>query len=329
MFSGEAFIALDICRRPNIWPHLKITSGMDIAYAPCYVLDVPEGHRFPMQKYALLKDQILHEGIVTASNFFEPEVMHEADILRAHDAEYWHRTLNGLWTRQEERRSGFPWSAAMVERERVIMQGTLDCAKRALRSGTVAMNIAGGTHHAYANRAEGFCILNDFGIAAHHLLDSGDVSRVLIVDCDVHQGNGSAVMLADEPRVTTFSMHGASNYPMHKETSDVDVALPDGTSDDTYLESLERHLDTLIAKDGPHPDLVMYQCGVDVLQSDKLGKLGLTMSGCAERDRFVFERCADHDIPVVCAMGGGYSPSVNTVVQAHVNTFRAALDTWT
>ena len=329
MFSGEAFIALDICRRPNIWPHLKITSGMDIAYAPCYVLEVPEGHRFPMQKYALLKDQILHEGIVSASHFFEPTVMHESDIIRAHDAEYWHRTLNGLWTRQEERRSGFPWSAAMVERERVIMQGTLDCAKRALRSGTVAMNIAGGTHHAYADRAEGFCILNDFGIAAHHLLDSGDVSRVLIVDCDVHQGNGSAVMLADEPRVITFSMHGASNYPMHKETSDVDVALPDGTSDDTYLESLERHLDTLIAKDGPHPDLVMYQCGVDVLQSDKLGKLGLTMSGCAERDRFVFERCADHDIPVVCAMGGGYSPNVNTVVQAHVNTFRAALDTWT
>ncbi|MGB2015064.1 MAG: hypothetical protein ACPHSF_06330, partial [Flavobacteriales bacterium] len=133
VFSGEAFIALDICRRPNIWPHLKITSGMDIAYAPCYVLDVPEGHRFPMQKYSLLKDQILHEGIVTASDFFEPEVMHETDILRAHDAEYWHRTLNGLWTRQEERRSGFPWSAAMVERERVIMQGTLDCAKRALR----------------------------------------------------------------------------------------------------------------------------------------------------------------------------------------------------
>ena len=282
-----------------------------------------------MQKYALLKDQILHEGIVAASHFFEPTIMPESDILRAHDAEYWHRTLNGLWTRQEERRSGFPWSAAMVERERVIMQGTLDCAKRALRSGTVAMNIAGGTHHAYADRAEGFCILNDFGIAALHLLNSEDVSHVLIVDCDVHQGNGSAVMLADESRVTTFSMHGASNYPMHKETSDVDVALPDGTSDDDYLEILDGHLRQLIPTHGTQPDLVMYQCGVDVLHTDKLGKLGLTMSGCAERDRMVFERCSAHDIPVVCAMGGGYSPNVNTVVQAHVNTFRAALDAWT
>ena len=302
---------------------------MDIAYAPCYVLEVPEGHRFPMKKYALLKDQIVHEGIVSTDAFFEPSTLDEEDILRAHDADYWHRTLNGLWTRQEERRSGFPWSAAMVERERVIVQGTLDCAKRALRSGTVAMNIAGGTHHAYANRAEGFCILNDFAISALHLLDAGDVSNIVIVDCDVHQGNGSAVMLANEPRVTTFSMHGASNYPMHKETSDIDVALPDGTSDGAYLETLERHLDILIPKDGPHPNLVMYQCGVDVLQSDKLGKLGLTMSGCAERDRLVFERCATHDIPVVCAMGGGYSPNVNTVVQAHVNTFRAALDAWT
>lgn len=282
-----------------------------------------------MQKYALLKDQILHEGIVAASHFFEPTIMPESDILRAHDAEYWHRTLNGLWTRQEERRSGFPWSAAMVERERVIMQGTLDCAKRALRSGTVAMNIAGGTHHAYADRAEGFCILNDFGIAALHLLNSEDVSHMLIVDCDVHQGNGSAVMLADESRVTTFSMHGASNYPMHKETSDVDVALPDGTSDDDYLEILDGHLRQLIPTHGTQPDLVMYQCGVDVLHTDKLGKLGLTMSGCAERDRMVFERCSAHDIPVVCAMGGGYSPNVNTVVQAHVNTFRAALDAWT
>ena len=201
---------------------------MDIAYAPCYVLDVPEGHRFPMQKYALLKDQILHEGIVTASNFFEPEVMHETDILRAHDAEYWHRTLNGLWTRQEERRSGFPWSAAMVERERVIMQGTLECAERCLASGTVSMNIAGGTHHAYADRAEGFCILNDFAIASLHLLKKQAVKHVLIVDCDVHQGNGSALLLAKEPRVTTFSMHGASNYPLHKEDSDVDVPLTSG-----------------------------------------------------------------------------------------------------
>ncbi len=302
---------------------------MDIAYAPCYVLEVPEGHRFPMEKYALMKDQILHEGIVSESNFFEPTTMSEETILLAHDPNYWRRTLRGEWTRQEERRSGFPWSVAMVERERVIMQGTLDCAKKALDSGTVAMNIAGGTHHAYADRAEGFCILNDFALASKWLLHAQKLERVLIVDCDVHQGNGSAVLLADEPRVTTFSMHGASNYPLHKETSDLDVALPDGTSDEDYLNLLETHLNQLIPEYGMRPDLVMYQCGVDVLVSDKLGRLAMSLEGCMTRDRMVFQRCVEHDIPVVCAMGGGYSPHVNTVVQAHVNTFRAALDAWT
>ena len=255
--------------------------------------------------------------------------MPEETILLAHDPNYWRRTLHGEWTRQEERRSGFPWSAAMVERERVIMQGTLDCAKKALDSGTVAMNIAGGTHHAYADRAEGFCILNDFALASKWLLHAQKLKRVLIVDCDVHQGNGSAVLLADEPRVTTFSMHGASNYPLHKETSDLDVALPDGTSDEDYLNLLETHLNQLIPEDGMRPDLVMYQCGVDVLVSDKLGRLAMSLEGCMTRDRMVFQRCVEHDIPVVCAMGGGYSPHVNTVVQAHVNTFRAALDAWT
>ena len=217
----------------------------------------------------------------------------------------------------------------MVERERIIMQGTLECALRAMSSGGVAMNIAGGTHHAYADRAEGFCILNDFALTAKFLLHTQQVSRVLIVDCDVHQGNGSAVLLNDEPRVTTFSMHGASNYPMHKEISDVDVPLPDGTNDETYLHLLDTHLGRLLPEGASLPDVVLYQCGVDVLATDKLGRLGMTLEGCMERDRMVFERCAERDIPVVCAMGGGYSPQVNTVVQAHVNTFRAALDAWT
>ena len=302
---------------------------MDIAYAPCYVLQVPEGHRFPMEKYALLKDQILYEGIVSDSDFFAPTAMPAETILLAHDADYWDRTLRGKWTRKEERRSGFPWSEAMVERERVIMQGTLECAKKALTSGSVAMNIAGGTHHAYSNRAEGFCIFNDFAIASKWLLSNNSLARILIVDCDVHQGNGSAAILAEEPRVTTFSMHGASNYPLNKETSDIDVALPDGTTDEVYLSLLKTHLESLIPADGIRPDLVMYQCGVDVLASDKLGRLALTLQGCMSRDRMVFQMCREWDIPVVCAMGGGYSPTVNTVVQAHVNTFRAALDVWT
>ena len=300
---------------------------MDVAYAPCYVLDVPEGHRFPMQKYALLKAQLLHEGVVEKGHFFTPGIMSEDTLLLAHDAEYWRRTRDGLWSRSEERRSGFPWSTTMVERERVIMQGTLECAERCLASGTVTMNIAGGTHHAYADRAEGFCILNDFAIASLHLLQKQIVKQVLIVDCDVHQGNGSALILADEPRVTTFSMHGASNYPLHKEQSDVDVPLLDGTSDEVYLHLLAEHLDRLMRD--TCPDIVMYQCGVDILSTDKLGRLEVSMQGCAERDRMVFDACSTRDIPVVCAMGGGYSPNVNTVVQAHVNTFRAAQDTWT
>lgn len=315
--------------RPNIRSRAKITSGMVIAYAPCYVLDVPQGHRFPMRKYALLKDQILHEGIATSEDFFEPDVMAEHTILLAHDESYWHRTKHGEWTRQEERRSGFPWSSAMVERERVIVQGTLECAERALESGAVAMNIAGGTHHAYANRAEGFCILNDFALAATHLLQKERIANALIVDCDVHQGNGTASILAHEPRITTFSMHGASNYPLHKEASDVDVALPDGTSDDAYLALLSEHLERLLPMKGNLPDIVFYQCGVDILETDKLGRLGVSMQGCMERDRLVLERCAALGTPVVCAMGGGYSPDVNTVVQAHVNTFRVALDAWT
>jgi acetoin utilization deacetylase AcuC-like enzyme len=282
-----------------------------------------------MQKYALLKDQILHEGLAEHSQFFETEEMSEEAILLAHDARYWERTKLGQWTRQEERRSGFPWSAAMVSRERVIMQGTLECALRALMTGTVALNIAGGTHHAYSDRAEGFCILNDFALASKHVLANGLATRVLIVDCDVHQGNGTAAMLADEPRATTFSMHGASNYPLHKERSDVDVALADGTGDDMYLEALRSNLDRLVPLNTRPPDLVLYQCGVDILKTDKLGRLGLSLAGCKERDRMVFERCAELGVPVACAMGGGYSPDVNIVVQAHVNTFRAALDAWT
>lgn len=282
-----------------------------------------------MRKYALLKDQLVHEGIATASDFFEPESMNEETILLAHDPDYWSRTKRGEWTRQEERRSGFPWSEAMVYRERIIMQGTLECAQKALSTGEVALNIAGGTHHAFADRAEGFCILNDFALAAASLLDRGLIGQALIVDCDVHQGNGTASILSREPRVTTFSMHGASNYPLHKERSDIDVELPDGTSDKTYLTLLSEHLDVLLPVAGPKPDLVFYQCGVDILESDKLGRLSVSLQGCKERDRLVFSRCVELGIPVVCAMGGGYSPDVNAVVQAHVNTFRAALDAWT
>lgn len=302
---------------------------MDIAYAPCYVLDVPEGHRFPMRKYALLREQLLHEGIALAEDFFEPKAMAEATLLLAHDAEYWRRTQKGDWTRKEERRSGFPWSRDMVQRERVIMQGTLECAQRALDTGSVAMNIAGGTHHAFSDRAEGFCILNDFAITSLHLLKEGLANKILIIDCDVHQGNGTASILSKEPNVFTFSQHGASNYPLHKEQSDLDVALDDGTDGKAYLDALERHLSRILDQDAWQPDIVLYQCGVDILGSDKLGRLDVSMQDCQRRDEMIFERFAQAGIPVVCAMGGGYSEDVKVVVQAHMNTFRTALDAWT
>tara|TARA_B110000003_G_C16612478_1_gene520011 strand:- start:1190 stop:1843 length:654 start_codon:yes stop_codon:yes gene_type:complete len=217
----------------------------------------------------------------------------------------------------------------MVQRERVIMQGTLECAQRALDTGKVAMNIAGGTHHAFSDRAEGFCILNDFAITSLHLLKEGLANKILIIDCDVHQGNGTASILSKEPNVFTFSQHGASNYPLHKEQSDLDVALDDGTDGKAYLDALERHLSRILDQDAWQPDIVLYQCGVDILGSDKLGRLDVSMQDCQRRDEIIFERFAQAGIPVVCAMGGGYSEDVKVVVQAHMNTFRTALDAWT
>mgnify|MGYP002621163828 CR=1 FL=1 len=205
------------------------------------------------------------------------------------------------------------------------MSGTLACAIHALDGG-IGLNIAGGTHHALADRAEGFCLLNDFAIAARHLLTTSRASNILIVDLDVHQGNGTAAITSDDANIFTFSMHGASNYPFHKEKSSLDVALPDGTGDAAYLDLLHHHLPMLL--DQCQPDAVFYQCGVDVLDTDKLGKLSLSLQGCAERDRFVLESCQSRDIGVACAMGGGYSPDVSVIVEAHMQTFRIARELW-
>jgi acetoin utilization deacetylase AcuC-like enzyme len=190
----------------------------------------------------------------------------------------------------------------------------------------VALNIAGGTHHAYRDRGEGFCLLNDFALAAAALLDEGRIERALIVDLDVHQGNGTAKIFENDPRVFTFSMHGAGNYPMHKESSDLDVGLPDGIDDRHYLELLDAHWPRLL--DEVEPDMVFYQCGVDILETDKLGRLGVSTAGCAARDRRILERCHTDEVPVVCSMGGGYSPDIWHIVEAHCNTFRIAHELW-
>lgn len=279
-----------------------------------------------MEKYDLIHGQLHLEGFGQDAQWSIPQAMPAPIIHGCHTADYLKTMQNGTWSRAAERRSGFTWSPALVERESIIMSGTLHCALEALHGG-VGLNIAGGTHHAFSDRAEGFCLLNDFAIAARHLLNEEGASSVLIVDLDVHQGNGTASITSSDPDIFTFSMHGASNYPFHKENSSLDIALPDGTGDRAYLELLHQHLPKLL--DRCQPDLVLYQCGVDVLATDKLGKLSMTMEGCAQRDRFVLESCRTRDIGVACAMGGGYSADVNLIVEAHMQTFRTARELWT
>ena len=294
---------------------------LKIAWAEIYAHPLPKNHRFPMEKYNLLPEQLLYEGTVSDVNFFTPGLLDEAEILKTHDKDYWHKLKNQALDRKEERRTGFPLSAQLVERERTIMQGTLEAALFALKFG-VAMNIAGGTHHAFTNRGEGFCLLNDIAIATRHLLANQWVKQVLVVDLDVHQGNGTAEIFRNEPSVFTFSMHGASNYPMHKEVSDLDVPLADGTNDETYLGLLDEHLNILF--DQVQPDFIFFQSGVDVLATDKLGRLGMSINGCKNRDRMVFDLCKKHQVPLVVSMGGGYSERIAHIVEAHANTYRLA-----
>lgn len=296
---------------------------LKIAYDKIYQHPLPEGHRFPMIKYELIPEQLLYEGTITADNLFSPEVLSEQWILTTHDADYWQKLKSLQLSRKEIRATGFPLSAELVEREIRIAKGTIDCALYAQQHG-VAMNVAGGTHHAFSNRGEGFCLLNDIAIAANYLLINKLATQILVVDLDVHQGNGTAEIFQNDSRVFTFSMHGANNYPLRKETSDLDIGLPDKTTDDVFLSSLKNTLPRLI--DNLEPDFIFYLSGVDILETDKLGRLSVSMNGCKERDRFVFQQCIEHDIPVAVSMGGGYSPRIAHIVEAHSNTFRLAQD---
>ena len=294
---------------------------LKVAWTKIYTHPLPKNHRFPMEKYNLLPEQLTYEGTLNSSNFFAPSKLSNAEVTRTHNADYWQKLLDQNLTRQEERRTGFPLSEQLVQRELTIMRGTVDCAKYALEYG-VSMNIAGGTHHAFTNRGEGFCLLNDIAIAAHYLLDNEKAKKVLVVDLDVHQGNGTAEIFQNDDRVFTFSMHGASNYPIHKEQSDLDIGLADGTDDETYLKFLDANLNSLF--DQIEPDFIFFQSGVDVLATDKLGRLGMSIEGCKERDRRVLEACKIHNIPVVASMGGGYSERIAHIVEAHANTYRLA-----
>ena len=296
---------------------------LKIAYDPIYAHPLPEGHRFPMLKYELIPGQLLFEGTITEENIFAPKPSLKETILLTHDAVYLDKLLNQELSAREQRVIGFPQSPALTQRELIIAQGTIDCCSYAMQNG-VAMNIAGGTHHAFIDRGEGFCMLNDQAIAANYLLKNNPATSILIIDLDVHQGNGTAKLFEQENRVFTFSMHGKNNYPFRKEKSDLDVELLDGTNDETYLKLLTDELPGLIEK--VKPDIAFYLSGVDVLETDKFGKLKVTLQGCKHRDEFVFNQLHKNNIPCVVSMGGGYSADVKIITEAHCNTFRVAKD---
>ncbi len=294
---------------------------LKIAYDPIYAHPLPIGHRFPMLKYELIPAQLLHEGLIKPENLFSPGELIEEVILWTHDKNYWEQLRDLTLPAKEQRRTGFPLSATLIERETRIAKGTIEGCHYAFEYG-VAFNVAGGTHHAGSNWGEGFCLLNDQAIAANYLLHKGLATSILIIDLDVHQGNGTAQLFENNPNVFTFSMHGANNFPFRKEKSDLDIPLPDGAGDDEYLRLLETALPQLIDKQ--KPDFIFYLAGVDVLASDKLGKMNLSKAACKARDQFVFQQCIKHKIPVQVSMGGGYSPDIKDIVEAHCNTYRVA-----
>jgi len=320
-------------------------------YSDTFVLPLPEHHRFPMAKYRLLRERLVEEGILDARDLQVPEPA-AWDVLRlVHDADYVAAVAAGTLTPEAQRRIGFPWSPMMVERSRRSVGATIAAARevtngaRAVpvngslgagtpgasvlaaepRCATVAANLAGGTHHAFRDRGEGYCVFNDVAVAATVLLRDGAVARVAVVDCDVHQGNGTAAIFRDEPAVFTLSLHGAKNFPFRKEISDLDVVFDDGVGDDEYLAALDRHLPAVL---GAHdPGVVFYLAGADPYEGDRLGRLKLSIAGLQRRDRMVFDACRVRRVPVVVVMSGGYAPDIDAIVTIHANTIREAVRT--
>lgn len=294
---------------------------LKIAFHPIYKHPLPAGHRFPMEKYDLLPQQLVYEGTCTPNHFFEPEIPNDKFVVAVHDPEYYYDLLNIKIPHKAARKIGFPLTEDLIERERIIADGTMKACDFAMKYG-VAMNIAGGTHHAYTDRGEAFCMLNDQAIGARYVQQTTKLKKILIIDLDVHQGNGTAEIFENDPSVFTFSMHGEANYPFKKEVSDLDISLPKGTTDASYLAQLSETLPLILQN--VQPDFIFYLAGVDVLATDKLGTLGMTVAGCKQRDLLVLQTCRDAGIPVQVSMGGGYSPEIKTIIDAHANTFRAA-----
>lgn len=294
-----------------------------IAYDPVFCHPLPEGHRFPMLKYELIPQQLMQHGIIGKEHLFSPPEVDEKWILLTHEEDYWQRLKRHQLSVSEVRRIGFPLTEELILRERRIVMGTMLCSDFAMQHG-VSLNVAGGTHHAGSCWGEGFCLLNDIAIAANYLIKNRKVSKVLVVDLDVHQGNGTAEIFRNNDAVFTLSIHGEKNFPFLKEKSNLDIGLPDGIGDESYMALLEKTLPDVIRR--YCPDFVFYQSGVDILNSDKLGKLSITKEGCAARDEFVFEQCRKNGLPVAVTMGGGYSERLADIVDAHCATFQKAFE---
>ncbi|HMO58468.1 MAG TPA: histone deacetylase [Roseiflexaceae bacterium] len=293
---------------------------MQIFYTDHYVLPLPTGHRFPIPKYQLLRQQVVAAGIGERS---DPPAAGDDQLLLAHDTDYLRRMVGGMMSEREMRRIGFPWSPQMVERSRRSTGATVAACRAVLdSSGGIAVNLAGGTHHAYADHGEGYCVFNDSAVAARVMQAEGRARRVVVIDCDVHQGNGTAAIFADDSSVFTFSIHGVNNYPFHKERSSLDIALPDGTGDAVYLAALEEGLADAI--EHSHADLAIYLAGADPHKDDRLGRLKLTLGGLAARDRMVLTTMREAGIPTAVTMAGGYNRDVDMTVAIHMQTVRIA-----
>ena len=294
---------------------------MKVFYSDHFVLPLPEGHRFPMVKYSMLRERVGASGICTNDEMRVPEPVSDAEILRAHEEGYLRRVAHGELSKKEMRRIGFPWSERMVERSRRASGGTIGACLAAIEDGAAA-NLAGGTHHAFAGKGEGYCVFNDSAIAARAVQAMGLVERVVIIDTDVHQGNGTAAILRGDRSVFTFSIHGASNFPFNKEESDLDVPLPDGADDGAFLDALGEGLER--ALDASKAELAIYLAGADPFEDDRLGRLSVSKAGLAERDRMVFESCRELGIPVAVTMAGGYARNVEDTVEIHLRSVERA-----
>ena len=296
-------------------------SMLKIAYNQNYIYPLEENHRFPMIKYELIPEQLIRESTCSENNFFNPEKVDDDIVLLTHQKEYFERFKSLHLSKKEIREIGFPLSKELVDRELQIADGTIKGVHYSIEHG-ISMNIAGGTHHAFYDRGEAFCMLNDQAIAANYLINEGLSKRILIIDLDVHQGNGTASLFRSNNNVFTLSFHGKKNYPFRKEKSDLDIEFDDNTNDEKYLKILKETIPKIM--DEFNPDFIFYLSGVDVLENDKLGRLSLTINGCKERDRFILELCKKNSIPVQVSMGGGYSVVLKNIIEAHSNTFRLA-----